>query len=240
MNAREVLGVGPTATPEEIRSAYRKLALRFHPDRNPGNEKAARHFSEISKAYQELTSGAPERPGPSSGDWQTVNAPWERPKTAIDAVESLVDSIFNSFTESIKKEPPTGDIALAIKLRSGDEGKDNLLDVDIPGKELCQGCGGSGLSQERARRCAACQGTGKVESSLLGLVKVASTCTSCSGTGKAPCLKCMGFGHLSQARRVVLRIPAGAGPGTRLRFSGMGNVVPETGIRGDLILDIVP
>ena len=240
----EVLGVGREAGAAELKAAYRKLAIRFHPDKNAGDPEAAEQFKEASEAYAVLSDpdkrqrydrfghegvrGAAAGFDPSMfGDFadlfgQFFGGGFGRP--AASAGEDLVARLGITFEQAAFGTEQT---------------------VTVERFERCEECGGSGAEKgSRPVACATCRGRGQVRFSQ-GFFTMARTCPACRGEGtriEKPCPACRGEGRAGVQRSLTVRIPGGVESGTRLRLASEGNAAPRGGVPGDLyvILDVAP
>jgi len=243
---RDVLGVGPLATPEEIRQAFRALAAKFHPDRNPGNAEAERRFREISWAYAELAGPDAGTRGPSP---QGAGGRWASPdstSTSFDFIGSFLGDVFGSIFGA-----PAGGPQRRTK------GDDVRIDVDVGAHEAflgaerpvsyvrkarCTNCGGEGSATRGAMAgCRPCASSGRISISAAIFV-VGMSCPECGGRGtipEAPCPICAGTGLRKAKTDIKIVLPGALRDGSRLRFSGMGNESAATGAdAGDLLVDV--
>src|SRR5438128_6536097 len=250
----EVLGVPKTASDEEIKKAYRKLAIKYHPDKNPGDHTAEEKFKELGEAYEILSDeqkraaydrfghgafapGAGARPGAAGPQWGGFHDPMD---IFREVFGGAAGGIFNDFFEQAFGGQPRGGRGGAAR------GNDLRYDLEIDFEEAARGiekevafnvldtcdvCNGRGAAEgAKAETCPTCHGRGQVAHSR-GFFTVASTCPRCNGAGQTlsnPCKKCGGEGCIQQRRKIKVKIPAGIDDGSRLRSSGHG----EAGIRG--------
>jgi molecular chaperone DnaJ len=241
----EVLGVGRGASDQEIKSAYRKLALQYHPDRNPNNPDAEEKFKEASEAYAVLADAEKrelyDRYG-HAGLGATQGA-------GFDA------SVFQDFSDIFGEFFGFGDLFGGGRTgrrqrmqRGADLREDLTLEFEeaVFGTEKkiiyrrhenCDSCGGSGSAHGKApAACRACGGRGQVRYQQ-GFFSIARTCPTCQGLGTVisdPCAKCKGEGRVVVEKTIDAKIPAGVEDGTRVRFSGMGEAGTTGGSYGDL------
>ena len=244
----EILGVQRGATEQEIKSAYRKLALQFHPDRNPNNPDAEEKFKECSEAYA-ILADAEKREMYNRFGHAGVGA--GTPGGGFDA------SVFQDFGDIFGEFFGFGDLFGGG--RSGgrtraQRGADLREDITIEFEEaafgvekqityrkheLCEKCNGSGSTQGKApASCRTCGGRGQVRYQQ-GFFSIARTCPTCHGAGSVisdPCANCRGEGRVVQQKTIDAKIPAGVEDGTRIRFTGVGEAGVHGGPPGDLYL----
>jgi molecular chaperone DnaJ len=235
----EVLGVPRTAADAEIKSAYRKLALKYHPDRNPGDKAAEDKFKEASEAYSVLADADKrhlyDRFGhaglggaATSGFDPTVFTGFEDILGGLGDIFGFGD-IFGGARR--RGGPQRGaDLRYDLEISFEESAKGTETSIQIPRQEVCETCKGSGAAPgSRAETCPQCHGRGQVRYQQ-GFFTVARTCGQCRGTGSVitkPCTTCRGAG-------LTVRIPAGIATGQRLRLTGEGEAGPAGGPPGDL------
>lgn len=233
----EVLGVERTATRDEIKASYRKLAVKYHPDRNPGDSEAEERFKEAAEAYAVLSDDQKRAHYDRFGHAGLGDQPF----TGFDAtVFSDFADILGSFFgfEGIfggarrRSGPERGAdlrIGVAVSFTEMAEGVERTL--SIPREENCDTCSGSGLAHGASpETCSTCGGRGQVRVTQ-GFFAMVRSCPACGGRGQTisdPCTECRGAGRVERTRQVKVKIPAGIEDGTRLRVVGQG----EGGLRG--------
>jgi molecular chaperone DnaJ len=246
----EVLGVPRDADARAIKSAYRKLAVTYHPDRNPGDSEAETKFKEAAEAYSVLSDSEKRArydrfghrgvgsAGPAGFD----------PDTFGDFADILGDFFGSGFGDLFGGRRraggprPGADLRyeLELELEEAAFGVDRKL--EIPRLETCGGCSGSGGAEgSQPVTCSACGGRGQVRVTQ-GFFAVARTCPQCRGEGSVvsrPCEDCRGAGRIEKRRQVGLSVPAGVDTGTRLRRAGEGEHGRRGGPPGDLYVDVV-
>ena len=244
----EILGVKKGATPEEIKKVYRKLALKYHPDRNSSDGDAEKKFKEINEAYQVL--GNPEKrarydqfgsaEGMGGFDFQG------RGFSDFGDFGDIFDSFFGTRTRRSERgvHPQRGAnlrYNLEISFKDASFGKETK--IEVPSWETCTVCKGSGAkSGTSPQTCPDCHGTGEIkstQSTMFGQFVNVSTCPRCAGEGKIikdVCTNCRGTGKVKKNRVVKVKIPAGVDSGHRLRISGMGEPGERGGPSGDLYI----
>ncbi len=242
----ELLGVSRNAGPEEIKSAYRHLALKYHPDRNPGNKEAEEMFKHISAAYQVLSD--PEKR-------QLYDIYGEAAFNGMDlggfggfddlfrGFGDLFEDFF-SFGRSRRRGPrpqPGADLRHRVTLTLEEVVKGTDTELVITRRIVCAQCRGEGLKPGTQRQtCSRCQGRGQV-STHRGMLRVFTTCPNCRGEGQvaaAPCTACQGTGTVREKKKMQVRIPPGVEEGTRLRLRGEGEAGRFGGPPGDLYLEV--
>jgi molecular chaperone DnaJ len=237
----EVLGVGRSASEQEIKSAYRKQALKDHPDRNPGDKAAEERFKEAAEAYSIL--GDPEkrarydRFGHAGVAGATPGAGGFNADIFADFSDILGD--FFGFGGGARRSGPSrgSDLRFDLEIAFEDSYNGTETTIQIPRDEPCETCHGSGAAPGTSREtCPQCRGTGQLRYQQ-GFLVVARTCGQCGGAGqivKSPCQTCRGTGRVTRDRRVTVRIPAGIADGQRLRLYGEGELGNLGGPPGDL------
>jgi molecular chaperone DnaJ len=245
----EVLGVERGAGEQDIKSAYRKLALKYHPDRNPGDVNAEEHFKEAAEAYAVL--GDPEKRSQYDrfGHAGVAGAsgpggPGFNPDIFADFSDILGDffGFGGGFSGRRRSGPARGaDLRFDLEIPFDDSFSGSETTIQIPRDEHCDTCDGSGSAPGSSREtCPQCRGTGQLRYQQ-GFLVVARTCGQCRGAGeviKTPCPACRGTGRQTQDRRVTVKIPAGIADGQRLRLHGEGEHGTVGGPPGDLYVVI--
>jgi molecular chaperone DnaJ len=238
----EILGVSRDASPEEIKKAFRRLALKYHPDRNPGDKEAEEKFKEINEAYACLSDPEKRRQYDQFGT--TFG---ERPgfgpftTTFSDVFEDLFEDFFGVFTGRRTPRAQRGEdlrYNLTINLKEAAFGTEKI--IEIPKTEACADCAGTGSAGRKPSLCPTCKGTGQVRYQQ-GFFTIAKTCGRCHGSGHVigdPCKKCNGTGYVSRMKALSIKIPAGVETGSRLRVRGEGERGQNGGPPGDLYVYI--
>jgi molecular chaperone DnaJ len=246
----EVLGIERGASVEDIKKAYRKQALKYHPDRNPGDKAAEEQFKRVSEAYEVLSdpqkrqtydqfghaafgqgAGQGGHPGAGFGGIDLEEALRTFMGT-FGGGGSIFDNFFGGGGESGGPETHRGsDLRFDLEIDFEEAVLGSEREVQIPAMEACGVCKGSGAEAgSRREKCKQCGGRGMVLSSR-GIFQVRQTCPICQGSGEViakPCRECRGEGRVKTRRSIQLKIPAGVETGSRLRLAGKG----EAGIRG--------
>jgi molecular chaperone DnaJ len=245
----EVLGVSKTAVDVEIKSAYRKLALKYHPDRNHGNKEAEEKFKEAAEAYAVLADADKRRMydrfghaglGSGAGFDPSVFTGFE------DILGGLGDifgfgSVFGAGSPRRTGPQRGADLRYDLEISFEESAKGAETAIQIPRQEPCETCKGSGAAPgTKPTTCPQCQGRGQLRYQQ-GFFTVARTCGQCRGSGSIiskPCTECRGSGRIPKERKITVRIPAGIATGQRLRLSGEGEAGPSGGPAGDLYVVI--
>jgi len=246
----EILGVERDASTDELKKAYRKVAMKYHPDRNPENpEEAAEHFKEASEAY-EILSDAEKRSRYDRFGHEGV-------KSAFGAggfnwgdfhhrgdVEDIFGDIFNAFFGGgggrRSRGPGRGrDVAVRYRVSLDDAFMGKQAEIAFQRLESCTTCSGNGCKPgTQPKNCTTCNGIGVVRQAR-GFFAVETSCPTCGGTGKIipdPCTDCRGQGRVSRKAEVEFSIPPGVDGGMSMRIQGEGEAGPPGGSRGDLIV----
>lgn len=249
----EILGVSRSASEQELKAAYRKLAMQYHPDRNPGNKDAEEKFKECSEAYQVLTDpqkrAAYDRYGHAgvSGVGASNGDPFAGMPDLGDIFGDFFGEVFNmgGGTRRGSRAQRGRDVRVdhAIEFEDAVFGKE--VQVTLRRMEACETCHGTGTASGRGpSTCPQCQGRGQVRFQQ-GFFSIARTCSACGGTGTVisdPCRTCRGDGRVERQRTIQVTIPAGVEEGTRIRYQGEGDAGRQGGPSGDLyiVLSVKP
>jgi len=259
----EVLGIDRNATNTDIKKAYRRMAIKYHPDKNPGDKTSEEKFKEATEAYEVLGDEERRRLYDQFGhEGVQAGAGGFHGFRNMTDFEDLFggfgdifgSDIFESFfgfgdffgrsragTTRRERVHRGTDIRYDMNLTLEEIAFGKKVEIQVTRDEQCSECNGSGAKAGSGREtCPQCGGTGQV-SRTQGFFTIATTCSRCRGTGnviKDYCPKCRGSGTISKSRRVVLEIEPGLGDGTILRLAGEGNAGSGGGPRGDLIVVI--
>lgn len=237
----EILNVSRTASEEEIKSAYRKMAMRYHPDRNPDNPEAEFKFKEAAEAYEVLRDPEKraryDRFGKSSFQNGGASPGFGSAEDIFSHFSDIFGDLFG-FTNSAGPRAEDGadlQYHLNISFKQAAHGAD--IDLKLPRHMACPECKGSGAAKgSSTQTCSQCRGTGQVRRSQ-GFFQLSMPCPSCRGTGKTIsrlCAKCRGEGLVENIREITVHIPAGVDTGTRLRIRNEGEPGLNGGSPGDL------
>ncbi|MBN2658420.1 MAG: molecular chaperone DnaJ [Spirochaetales bacterium] len=250
----EVLGIEKGASPEEIKKAYRKLAVKYHPDRNQNNPEAEAKFKEATESYEVLSdpqkkqaydqygfAGVDGMGGPS------FNA------SAFSGFEDIFGGDFSSIFDSFfggggrrgggrRGGPSRGsDLRYDMEIDFHDAVFGTEREIEFAHHAHCKSCGGSGAKEGSAKKtCTMCGGAGQVRRSS-GFFSIAQPCPTCNGEGviiENPCPVCRGKGISRETRKLKVKVPAGIAPGKRIRLGGQGDAGPQGGPAGDLYVVI--
>jgi len=246
-----ILGVEKDASEEEIKRAYRKLALRYHPDKNPGDKAAEEKFKEVSLAYEILSDAGkrkdydhpPERGAPGAG------VPFEFDPSGISVEEILArhPDLFGAlFGREFHARRPAArrgnDVEATLELDFRTAARGGKVPMTLAGTTACGACGGTGTRDGKASACPACGGRGQVTRQAPDrgqFFSITTACPMCEGTGLDPgaaCPRCHGSGVEKGRRRITVTVPEGAHDGATLRLRGQGAAGTRGGPAGDLLL----
>ena len=251
MDLYELLGIARGATLVEIKRSYRRLARKYHPDINPGDNAAEAHFKEITRAYETLSD--PERrlrydAGALSSSSSSVTFEFEGFDFTGGAVHSdgttfgdLFAEVFTQRQDVSSAEPVRGaDLYASISLRFDEAMRDTERQMTLTRRDRCQTCRGAGLLNIAEARCHRCQGTGMIRSRR-GSMIFSKSCDACGGSGRlaqTTCGRCAGLGVEMRTETITVRIPAGVPDGARIRVPEKGNVGERGGGSGDLFITV--
>jgi molecular chaperone DnaJ len=240
----EVLEVARTAKDQEIKSSYRKLALKYHPDRNPGDKKAEEKFKEAAEAYAILSDTDKRARYDRFGHAGVGNAQGFDPSqfTGFEDIFSGLGDIFGFGGGGRRAGPQRGaDLRYDLEIKFEQSAKGVETSIQIPRNETCETCHGNGAAPGTSpTTCPQCRGTGQLRYQQ-GFFTVARTCGQCRGAGKViatPCSTCRGQGVVEKMRKLTVKIPAGIATGQRLRLTGEGESGTLGGPPGDLYVVI--
>jgi molecular chaperone DnaJ len=244
----EILGVPKTASADEIKKAYRKLARRYHPDRNPGDEAAEERFKEIQGAYDVLSDPEKRKQYDQLGSRMFQGAPggggfqWSGD---LGDLGDLFGGLFGRMgggeasTRARQRAQRGADVAVSLNLSFEDSLKGLTTKIPVELDAPCPSCGGSGAEPGTTPTiCPVCRGRG-VTSEDEGVFAFSRPCPRCGGNGtviEKPCRTCKGSGRQRRTKRYTVKIPAGVKDGTQIRLKGKGEPGPAGGPAGDLVV----
>jgi molecular chaperone DnaJ len=247
----EILGVSRQATPEEIKKAYRQAALKYHPDRNPGNKEAEEKFKEAAEAYSVLMDPEKraiyDRYGHQGLQGQGYQGFSGFDSSIFQDFEDILGNFFgfsfsDFFGQETSRRPRSQrgrDLVLELQITLEEAARGTEKELKITRHELCPVCQGSKLKPgTRKIICPACQGRGQLRYQQ-GFFTITRTCSHCNGTGEiiaSPCEECQGTGRIKEKRVLKVKIPQGVDDGMRLRITGEGEAGDAGQPRGDLYI----
>ena len=254
----EVLGISKTATPEEIKKAYRKKAIEYHPDKNPGNKEAEEKFKEAAEAYEVLSN--PEKRSRydqfgHAGVGGAASGGFSGEGMSMEDIFSQFGDIFGGHFGGFgfggfggggrtHKHVNRGtDLRVKVKLTLKEISTGVEKKIKVKKYVSCKACNGTGAENGTAyTTCSTCNGSGvvtRVQQTFLGAMQSTSTCPTCGGEGKTitkKCAACNGEGILKEDEIITINIPAGGMEGMQLSMSGKGNAARHGGVNGDLLI----
>jgi molecular chaperone DnaJ len=254
----DVLGVSKSATADEIKKAYRKMAIKYHPDKNPGDKAAEESFKEAAEAYEVLSS--PEKKQRYDQFGHAANAAGAAGGSAYGGMN--MEDIFSQFGDifggggggfesffggggqrSGRRVVRGSNLRIKVKLTLDEIAKGVEKKIKVNKQVVCKTCDGSGAKDSSSiQTCKTCGGSGtvrRVTNTILGQMQTSSTCPTCNGEGvqvTSRCTVCHGDGVVRGEETISINIPAGVSEGMQLSMSGKGNAAPRGGHPGDLII----
>lgn len=255
----EVLGVSKGATKEEIKKAYRKQALKFHPDKNPGDKKSEENFKEAAEAYEVLSNEEKkaryDRYG-HAGMGNSGQANYGGQGMTMDDIFSSFGDIFGDAFGGFggfsggrrgggRRVNKGSNLRVKVKLNLQEIAAGTEKKIKVSKYDNCDTCGGTGAADASSlSTCSTCHGSGHVTrltNTMLGQMQTTSVCPSCGGDGKTitkKCTACYGEGIVQKEDVIKINIPAGVGKGMQMTVSGKGNAPRRGGVNGDLLVVI--
>jgi molecular chaperone DnaJ len=240
----ELLGVSKSASADDLKKAYRKLAMQYHPDRNPGNKAAEQKFKDISEAYDVLKDdqkrAAYDRYGHAAFEGGRGGGPGDF--GFAPGFADIFDEMFGEFMGGRRGQGANArgnDLRYNLEIALEEAFKGKQTTVRVPTMAMCEACGGTGAETgSKPVSCPTCYGNGRVRAQQ-GFFTIERTCPSCHGAGRVienPCRKCGGQGRLRKEKTLSVSIPAGVEDGTRIRLAGEGEAGLRGGAPGDLYI----
>jgi molecular chaperone DnaJ len=249
----EVLGIAKNAAEDEIKKAYRKLAIKYHPDKNPDDKSAEEKFKEAAEAYEVLSN--PEKRQRYN---QFGHAGVGGSAGGFGGGGMNMDDIFSQFGDIFggafgfggggrstgRRVSRGSNLRVKVKLNLQEIAHGVEKKIKVNKFISCKTCSGSGAKSGQFETCRVCNGSGvinRVQQTILGAMQTQTTCTNCSGEGrivKDKCATCHGDGVVRAEEIITINIPAGVADGMQLSMSGKGNAAPRGGINGDLLIAI--
>ncbi len=255
----EVLGVSKDASADEIKKAYRKKAIQYHPDKNPGDKEAEEKFKEAAEAYEVLSNSEKKNRYDQFGHaGMGSSGGFSGGGMSMDDIFSMFGDVFgDSFgfgefggfgggrSRGGRRVNRGSDLRVKVKLNIEEIASGVEKKIKLNKYVSCQHCNSSGAKNNSSfNNCSTCRGTGhvtRISNTLLGQMQTTSTCPACNGEGQIitdKCSYCAGEGVIKGEEVVTIRIPAGVGEGMQLNVTGKGNAARRSGINGDLLVII--
>jgi len=253
----DVLGVTKSASADEIKKAYRKLAIKYHPDKNPGDKVAEENFKEAAEAYEVLSNpekrqrydhyghaGVGGAAGGGYGGGMNMEDIFSQFGDIFGGGGSPFESFFGGGQQRGGKRVAKGtNLRIKVKLTLEEIANGTEKKIKVNKQVTCKTCDGTGAKDSSSiNTCKTCGGSGavrRVTNTILGQMQTTSTCPTCNGSGQqitSKCTSCHGEGTLRGEETITINIPAGVSDGMQLSMSGKGNAAPNGGIPGDLII----
>jgi molecular chaperone DnaJ len=245
----KILGVSRTASADEIKKAYREIAMTYHPDRRPGDPEAEKKFKEAAEAYEVLRDGDKRRLYDAYGH-EGLNATGFHGFTDVDEVfmsfgdlfsDFLGGSVFGDLGRETQKRQRGQSLRIALEIDLRDAARGVAKAIELTRHEVCRACKGTGGKDGVApAACTYCKGRGRVVQGQ-GWIRVSTVCPRCHGAGKVisdPCKECGGAGLTAVSRELSIKIPAGIESGAQMRLKGEGDHGQDGAPPGDLYVQV--
>ena len=235
----EVLGVSKGASETELKTAYRRCAMKYHPDRNPGDAVAEASFKECKEAYEVLSDASKRQAYDAHG-----HAAFEHGAGGFggaDFGDIFGDLFGNIFGQGGSRGPVRGqDLGFRLNLTLEEAINGVEREIEVPSMQSCDPCNGSGSADGKIETCSQCAGRGQVIMQR-GPFRMQQPCPSCGGSGKSivtPCNECHGQGRVRKVKTLKVNVPAGVDDGDRIRLAGEGEAGPQGAPPGDLLVEV--
>ena len=240
----EVLGVEKSASGQDIKKAYRRIAMKYHPDRNPDDANADEKFKEASEAYEILSDGekrqAYDQYGHAGVDPQMGGGGFQGGSFS-DIFGDVFGDIFGGGGGRRQGPQRGSDLRYTLEVALEDAVRGKTAEIKVPSLQHCDTCDGSGAKPGTSvKTCGTCGGSGQVRMQQ-GFFQVQQTCPTCRGRGQVieePCTVCRGEGLVEKTKTLSVKVPPGVDTGDRIRLSGEGEAGPSGGPNGDLYVQI--
>jgi len=235
----EVLGVSRSCDEKELKGAFRRLAMQYHPDRNGGDGSFEAKFKEVNEAY-EILKDPNKRAAYDRYGHQAFQNGGPQP-SGFSSFADIFDEFFGDLRGSRRSGRERGsDLRYNLEITLEDAFAGKTVEVEVPTSVTCDVCTGTGSKPgTMPKACPTCGGIGRVRASQGGFFHIERTCPACHGRGEVvadPCVRCAGAGRVSQTRTLSVNIPAGIEDGTRIRLGGEGEAGLRGGPAGDLYI----
>jgi len=237
----EVLGVQREASEEDLKKAFRRLAMKHHPDRNPDNKECEAHFKEAKEAYEVL--GDPQKRGLYDRHGHAAFENGGGRGAGFADVNDIFGDIFSDIFGmggQGRQARRGADLRYVLDLDLEEAVFGIERKIDVPTLTACETCSGSGSSDGKLSTCQTCRGHGRVRMQN-GIFSIQQACPHCGGSGKtiaSPCRSCRGEGRVQKDKTLSVKIPAGVDSGDRIRLSGEGEAGPAGAAAGDLYVEV--
>jgi molecular chaperone DnaJ len=240
----EVLGVARDASDDDLKKAYRRAAMKHHPDRNPGDKAAEEAFKECKEAYETLSDASRRRiydqHGHAAFEHGMGGGGGAGYADMGDIFGDIFGNIFGGAGGGARGPRRGADIGYVMELGLEDAVRGVEKQIEVPTLDECEACDGTGSSDGKLETCGTCQGRGQVRFQR-GIFSMQQGCPHCNGRGKtiaSPCGECHGHGRVERTKTLQVKIPAGVDSGDRIRLAGEGEAGPAGAPPGDLYVDI--
>ena len=238
----EVLGVEKTASDDDLKKAFRRLAMKHHPDRNPDNKECEGHFKEAKEAYEVLGDAQKralyDRHGHAAFEAGMGRGGGGGFADVGDIFGDIFSDIFGMGGQGRQRRGSDLRYVLELDLEEAVFGVDRQ--IDVPTLVACESCSGSGSADGKLSTCDTCRGQGRVRMQN-GIFSIQQSCPQCGGSGKRianPCRACRGEARVCRDKRLAVKIPAGVDSGDRIRLAGEGEAGPSGAPAGDLYVEV--